>query len=153
MLYVIWIHILAMFGVTGLEVGPDIIMWWVARTREVTTIRSVFRLARPIGNGISALAGVGAVSGLILVHGLNYQYLAFWLVASYFLYAAGGVRNLLILTPWRAKVLAAARTSPDQTPSPELDRLLRDRKAKHAVWINLVIDAAIIFDMVVKPLS
>jgi hypothetical protein len=34
-----------------------------------------------------------------------------------------------------------------------LDRLLRDRKAKHAVWINLVIDAALIFDMVVRPLS
>jgi uncharacterized membrane protein len=148
-----YIHILAMFGVTGLEVGPDILFWWVGRSRDVRAIRTVFPLARPIGLGITILAVIGLGAGLILVAASGYSYVAPWLIIAYILYTAGAVRNLVIINPWRARVLAATQKSDDARPSEDLLRVLRDPKAAHAVWINLLIDAGIIFDMVLKPFS
>jgi hypothetical protein len=50
-------------------------------------------------------------------------------------------------------VAKAAHASPDDAPSPELQRLLRDKKAKYASWILDLSILVIIYVMVVKPFS
>jgi len=60
---------------------------------------------------------------------------------------------------WRASHLlacveavgAAAEASPDEAPSPELNRALDNPQETFAYWLDYAVVGALIFDMIIKP--
>jgi hypothetical protein len=65
------------------------------------------------------------------------------------MFAIGGA----IQGRWIDRMVAAAASSGDGRPSPELDRVIHDRVATGAMYVSWLLLAGIIFTMVTKPLS
>ena len=125
----------------------------VVRSGDVRTIRIIFSMAKPLGIAVPVLLSIGGVFGLIAAIEIGFGLADPWLIISYVVFAIAMVAGGAVQGPWSEKVAKAANVSPDDAPSPELQRLLRDQKAKYASWILDLLILVIIYVMVVKPFS
>jgi uncharacterized membrane protein len=146
-----FLHIASMFTGVSLVLGMGSVAALVARKGDVRAIRSTFpifiRLARLIGPFFT----LGLLFGLATAWTGGFDLLRPWLLIAYVLFVAATGLGLAIEGPWQQKVLAAAAASPDDEPSSDLLRLVRDPRERFAFWATVVILAAFIFDMVFKP--
>ena len=74
-----------------------------------------------------------------------------WLLIAYVLFAIGMFTGARIHGPYAQAVGAAAEASPDEAPSPELNRALDNPQETFAYWLDYAVVGALIFDMIIKP--
>jgi Predicted integral membrane protein (DUF2269) len=151
----IWkfLHIAAMFLAVSIFVGQGMLSGVVARSGDVRALRRVLaaedRFA-PIGGGIFLL---GIVFGFITAIVGDFDLTQTWLIIGYVLAAVILLNAFLYHVPQARKLEAAAETSPDDQPSPELKALI---EAPSVIWVNAfdgLVWLALIYVMVVKPFS
>jgi uncharacterized membrane protein len=145
------LHIVSMFAGVSLVLGMGSVAGLVARQGDVRAIRSTFpifiRLARLIGPFFI----LGLIFGLATAVTGGFDLLRPWLLIAYVLFVAATGLGIVVEGPWQQKVLAAAAASPEDAPSGELMRIVRDPREGFAFWATVVILAAFIVDMVIKP--
>jgi len=145
-------HILTLLLGVGASLGPEILMYRVARSADVRAIRTCFGLAAPLLKAAPALFMLGLSTGLTTVWAGGFSFTAPWLLISYALFVLMIFFNLRFRAPWVKKVLRLANASAD-TPSEPLLVALRDRRARVHMWSAPFALLAQVVLMVVKPFS
>jgi hypothetical protein len=141
-----WLHIGAMFMATALAVGPFVVLYLVARTGDVPSIRRAFSFSTTIGRIGAAMYGLGILFGIVAALTGAIDLTAKWLLMAYVLVALLGANGLLS-ERWMGRVQTAAEAG----ASDEVDRLARAPSAMTLLTIMVVVTLAIIYVMVVKP--
>jgi hypothetical protein len=149
----VFLHVAAMFTAVAASLGPAYLLQRIAHSADVPTIRRVFALARPLGQAIGPLYGLGTALGIVAIftNGLN-PFEPFLLIA-YVMFVVASVTGFTINGPWQQRVTALAAASPDSAPSPELTAALNDPRIKVIDWFDRLLILAFVFDMIVKPFS
>ena len=147
-------HIAAMFSSFLLLWATDLLFWQAARRGDVPGLRTIGRYgARIVPIGV-VLFFVGIGFGVVNAVVGGWNLLAPWLLITYALVAVMLVMGLFIETPMLDRLAAKANEEADATePSPELRQLMADRRPILYDAISFVIWIAVIYVMVVKPLS
>ena len=146
------VHILAILLGVGASLGPEILMFRIARSADVRAIRTGFGLAAPLLKAAPALFMLGLSTGLATVWSGGFSFSAPWLLISYALFGLMIFLNLRFRGPWVKRVLLLANASPE-APSEPLLAALRDPRARiHMLSAPLALLAQVIL-MVVKPFS
>ncbi len=151
MLILKFLHIAFMFTGVAVGLGGGGVVDLIARSRDVRTIRSAFGVMTRLQPVIPTSFGLGVLFGLATAWTEGLDFLRPWLLIAYVLVIAASILGAGIENPWHKRVLAAAMASPEESPSAELQVVLRDPRERFAFWATFVIIAALIFDMVVKP--
>ena len=149
----VYLHIVTLFAAVGLSLGSEIILHRVAGTRDVRSIRTVFGPARPLEAAIPALFVLGGLLGVVAALVRRYGLFESWLVQSYVIFGIAFIIGGAVQGRWIGKVREAAESSPDEAPTPELERLLNDPKAKIAFWVLYLAIIAAVYVMVIRPFS
>ena len=150
----IWkfLHVISMFAAVSLFVGVSVLFERLLATRDVPAIRRFESVSVPVVRVAIVVVLLGLVFGLITVGDENFSYTATWVVIAYFLFA-----GLFALGPLegrsQTKIYAAAKSSPDDAPSPELEAQITSTGRRVLVMTSMVLYVAIIYDMVMKPFS
>ena len=97
--------------------------------------------------------GIGMLFGFVAAIIAQFNLLAPWLIITYVLVIASLYISSGIVGRWAANVGRAAAANQDDTPSPELQQLINDRRVTQATYANIVLIALIVLVMVIKPLS
>jgi hypothetical protein len=135
-----------MFMATALAVGPFVVLYLVARSGDLGSIRRAFSFSTTIGRVGGAMYGLGILSGIAAALTGAIDLTAKWLLTAYVLVALLGVNGLLA-ERWMGRVHAAAEAG----GSHEVERLVRARSAVALLTVMVVVTLAIIFVMVAKP--
>jgi hypothetical protein len=144
-------HVVTIMAAIALAEGPILPLALVLRRRDVPGIRHAIetsrlgeRYANPLVLAAIAFGIAAALAGQI-------DLTASWLIAAYLLLvlavvigAAGGFRH-------EERLEAAAAASPDDTPSAELEALIRHPWTRLLTYFPPVIMATVVLLMVVKP--
>lgn len=146
-----FLHIVAMFAAVTVGIGSEIVLHQIARTRNVPAIRAVFTRAAWLERISIALFGFGVAFGLIAAWLGIFNLLASWLLTAYALVVIIGLNGSFILGVWVKNIEKATEASPDAAPSPELTRLLADKRALYALIVDILLFVAVIYVMVTKP--
>jgi hypothetical protein len=146
-------HIAAMFAAISIFVGQGLLEGAVARSGDVRALRRVLaaedRFA-PIGGGIFLLGIVlGVVTALVGSLDLTQP----WLLIGYVLSAVILVNAFAYHIPTANKLKALANASPDDAPSGELSAAIQAPIGAVMNAFDSLVWLALIFVMVVKPLS
>ena len=141
-----WLHIGAMFMATALAVGPFVVLYLVARTGDLPSIRRAFSFSTTIGRIGGAMYGLGILFGIVAALTGAIDLTAKWLLTAYVLVVFLGVNGLLA-ERWMGRVHAAAEAE----GSNEVERLVRAPSAVTLLTVMVVVTLAIVFVMVVKP--
>ena len=141
-----WLHIGAMFMATALAVGPFVVLYLVARSGDLPSIRRTFSYSTPIGRVGGAMYGLGVLFGIVAALTGAIDLTARWLLTAYVLVVVLGVNGLLA-ERWMGRVHAAAEAG----GSDDVRRLVQSPSAVTFLTIMVVVTSAIIFVMVVKP--
>ena len=141
-----WLHIRAMFMATALAVGPFVVLYLVARTGELPSIRRAFSFSTTIGRTGGAMYGLGILFGVLAALTGAIDLTAKWLLTAYVLVVLLGLNGLLA-ERWMQRVHAAAEAG----GADGVDRLARAPSAATLLSVMVVVTLAIIFVMVVKP--
>ena len=141
-----WLHIGAMFMATALAVGPFVVLYLVARSGDLPSIRRAFSFSTTIGRIGGAMYGLGILFGVVAALTGAIDLTATWLLTAYVLVVLLAVNGLLA-ERWMQRVHAAAEAG----GSDDVDQLVRAPSAITLLTIMVVVTSAIIFVMVVKP--
>ena len=141
-----WLHIGSMFMATALAVGPFVVLYLVARSGDLPSIRRAFSFSTTIGRIGGAMYGLGILFGIVAALTGAIDVTATWLLTAYVLVVLLGVNGLLA-ERWMGRVHTAA----EEGGSDEVDRLARAPSAMTLLTIMVVVTLAIIYVMVVKP--
>ncbi len=128
MLAWVFLHLIFLFAAVAVATGTEIIMQRVVRSGDVRVIRTIFSMAKPLGIAVPVLFSIGGIFGIIAAIEIGFGLADPWLIISYVLFAIAMVVGGAVQGPWSEKVAKAAQVSPDDSPSPELQRLLRGKK-------------------------
>jgi uncharacterized membrane protein len=145
------LHVGAILLGVGLSLGTEILLYRIARSKEVATIRAGFSLAAPLLQAAPAMYLLGLVMGLLTVWAGGWSFVAPWLVISYAIFLLMIFLNLRFRGPWVRRVLTAARESADQQASAALRATLTDPRGEIHMWAAPVATLAQVFLMIVKP--
>ena len=148
-----FLHIAAMFFAVALSVSGEIVMRRVAVTHDVRAIRTTVSRVRPLGNVATALFLAGVAFGIIAALTGQIDLLAPWLILAYVFFIGATLIGVLIIDPWTARLGGAAEASPEGEASDALRTVIGDPVARAASWGLMAVVAALVFIMVVKPLS
>lgn len=145
-----FLHIAMMFAAVASAVIPEVVLHLVANTRDPRAIASLAHVAERIGKFIPVFFIGGAIFGLLAAWAGQMDFTAPWLIATYVLFVTAMVTGILFSDPWVARLRTAAVASQDG-PSPELEAVINEPRAKLAsAWLMLTI-VVIISLMVFKP--
>lgn len=151
----IWkaLHVLSMFTMVAIFIGAEIFYAAAILRRDVRALAFIQSTLERWYLGFLALGGLlaGIVFGLLAAASGGFDFVAGWLVAAYVLVAAFFV-NAALIGERVVRVGKAAIEAEAGTRSP--DEVFRDTPANRGVilvLVNVVIFAAIIADMVLKP--
>ena len=148
----VFLHVITMFSAVALSGGSEIFLMQIARTRNAPAIRTAFEVHSRMVKLIPAVFMVGLVFGLIAIFVNQFNPFAPWLLLAYPLFVAGILTGVVGIGPWADRVREAAATSGDET-SPELEAAIANPRGRYAQIGFWLVVAAIVFVMVVKPLS
>ena len=95
---------------------------------------------------------LGLAFGLIAIFVNGFNPFAPWLLLAYPLFVAGILIGNFGVGPWAERVIAAATASGDSS-SPELDAAVSSPLGRNSLLLFWAVVAAIVFVMVMKPLS
>lgn len=131
---------------TALAVGPFVVLYLVARSGDLPSIRRAFSFSTTIGRIGGAMYGLGILFGVVAALTGAIDLTATWLLTAYALVVLLGLNGLLA-ERWMGRVHAAAEAG----GSDEVELLTRAPSAMTLLTIMVVVTLAIIFVMVVKP--
>jgi len=149
------LHILLMFTAVTLLVGEELFIALAIWRRDVTGLATIHRLS---GRRILTYAGAGiflagVVFGLLTVATGGLDFLAGWLIAAYVQVLAILLLNgsPLVQKGLMSLVEEAVEAEAGQRPVGEVVRHMASSPGAIVVAANVVLIAAIILDMVLKP--
>lgn len=151
MRFFVFLHVASMVSAVAVAYGPALLMRRAAQSRHVPTIRGVFGMARSTGRFIPILFVIGLAFGLLSIFLNGFDPFRPWLLFAYVLFTIGMVDGIRVHGPYAAAVADAADKSPDATISPELRSALDSPAESIVYWVDFVVVALILFDMIVKP--
>jgi uncharacterized membrane protein len=146
------LHILSMFGAVTLLLGEALAYGVAIRRRDIGALAGIRRVTgrRPILGAALLLAGV--VFGLMTAWTGTFDLLDGWLIAAYVLVVAMFAFNAL---PWVQQLPrlgdAAVEVEAGTRDAEQLTAEMESSRAGILVAANVVLFAAIILDMVLKP--
>ncbi len=149
----VFLHIFIIVAAVVAAFGTQIFLERAAHTKDVQTIRSVFRIAKPMGMLIPVLFVIGGVLGVVAFLDRGVDWNEPWLIQSYVLFAVAFILGGAVEGRWQTKVTAAVEEAPDGPVSEELQALLDDRVNMIATWIGRIVVVAIFYVMTMKPFS
>lgn len=147
----IFIHILAMFTAVAFAQGPLIVLMAAVARRDVPAIRGQLTAQMPLVRWIGPLFGLGILLGLLAVFTNGFNPLRPWLLIAYVLTIIAAVLPQFSSAAYGKRLGMALANSPGDTPSAELAAVMDDSGAKLLIWIDFLVIAALIADMVIKP--
>ncbi|MEX0625262.1 MAG: hypothetical protein WD402_01820 [Chloroflexota bacterium] len=148
-----FLHIASMFFAVALAVSGEIVLRRVAVTHDVGAIRVTVSRVRPLGNVSTILFLAGVAFGIVAALTGHLDLLAPWLILAYVAFVGAMLVGILITDPWVGRLAAAAANSPDNAASEGLRTVIGDPIARAGTWTLMVLIAALVFIMVVKPLA
>lgn len=148
----VFFHVMTMFSAVALAGGGEILLLRIARSRDVPAIRSAFDAHRRLGALVPGLFLLGFAFGVVAIFVDGFDPLQGWLLLAYPTFVAGMAVGAAVIGPWVKRVAIAAAASGDAI-STELDAALADPRGRWGQLGFWAITVAIVFIMVVKPLS
>ena len=148
-----FLHILTMFSAVAAAVIPEVVYQSFARRRNLAALRAMAPAVEVAGKLIPPLFILGLAFGLVAAFTGSLNFLAPWLIAAYVVFLIAMVTGAAFSGPWTQRVARAASASDGVTPSADLEAALADPRGLIASTILMASIVAIIFLMVVKPLS
>ena len=145
-----FLHIALMFTAVAGTVIPEVVLHFVANTRDTRAIVTFAHIAERIGKVVPVLFLSGAVFGLLAAWVRSINFLAPWLIATYILFVTAIVVGTLFTDPWVARLRTAAVASGD-APSAELNAVIDETRPKAASAFLMLITVVLIALMVFKP--
>ena len=149
----IYIHILAMFLAVAFAQGPLLVLMAAVSRRDIPAIRGQLTAQMPLVRWIGPLFGLGILLGLVAVFTNGFDPLRPWLLIAYVLTVIAAVLPQFSSAAYGKRLGMALANSPGDTPSAELAAVLDDVGAKALIWVDMLVIAALIADMVLKPFS
>ena len=149
-------HIALIVAAAVLVWATDLLFYQAARRGDVRGLVTIARYGRtliPIGV-VVFFAGLGVGFLNAIVGGFNL--LAPWLLLAYGLVVAMMILGALVETPILERMAKRAEEEADAgaaEPSPELRAMLSDRRPLVLLAISALLWIAVIYVMVVKPLT
>lgn len=144
-------HIALIFSGIALIYGTEILLHRIARSGDTGTVRTAFRIARPVAMAGPAVFWVGIGFGVAAAVVNGYDLFAPWLLATYGLVAALLVAGVTITVPWMGRVTSLSAAAPDGPAPTELRTALHDPVVMLVMYASIVVDVAIVALMVFKP--
>ena len=141
-----FIHVGSMFLATALAIGPAVLLYLIARTGNVDTIRRTFAHTTLVFRVAAAFYGLGLVFGFVTALNGSISITAPWLIAAYLLILVLIAFNFTF-ERWTHRVEAAVSQEADADPS----EVLRSRTPSFALAGMVSATLLIVFVMVVKP--
>jgi hypothetical protein len=148
----VFLHVLTMFAAVAVSGGVELFLLQIAGTRNAAVIRTTFEVHQRLVRMVPLTFMLGLVFGVIAIFLNDFNPFAPWLLFAYPLFVSGILTGALGIGPWADAVIRAAATS-GEAASPELEAAIADRRGRLAQVGFWVVVAAIVFVMVVKPLS
>ena len=148
-----YLHIVAMFFAVALALSSELVVRRVATSGDVRAIRATVPRVRPLGNIATGLFLLGVVFGIVAALTGQIDLLAPWLILAYVLFISATLLGILVMDPWSARLEAAAVASQDDAASDALRSVITEPAARAGSWALMVIVAALVFVMVVKPFA
>lgn len=146
-----FLHILSMFTGVGAATGTLLLVRRVARTNNVTAIKTLLGAGRTIFAATPILYGIGAIFGLLTAATSSFNFFRPWLLIAYAIFLTLLIVGVRITAPWAMRVGKAAAMNQGDAPSAELQAATADKSVDTAFWITIGLLVVIIFDMVLKP--
>ena len=143
-----FLHVGSMFLATALAVGPSVLLYLIARTGDVDSIRRAFGHTTSVFRIGGAFYGLGLLFGFLAALNGQIDLTARWLVAAYVLVGVLIVFNLGF-ERWTRRIERAVEGG--STPSPDLAATIASRSPVYALAGMIVLTLSIVFVMVVKP--
>lgn len=142
-----FLHVGSMFLATAFAVGPAVLLYLIARTGSVETIRRAFGHATSIFRVGAAFYGLGMLFGFAAALNGQLDLAARWLIAAYVLVLVLIGFNLGF-ERWTRRVERAAEVGVAAT---DLTAAVRSRTPMYALGGMVTLTLLIVFVMVVKP--
>lgn len=152
-LLLLWLHILSMFSAVTLTMGSSALLLLAERSGQTAVVRGVGFAGRMNGAIGSLLFFLGGFFGLLTAINFGFNLLAPWLLIAYALFIVAMVLGFGIHRPFGIRLGNVLATAQDGPISGAVAEVLANPLERVAVIVDVVVIAAIIFDMVVKPFS
>jgi hypothetical protein len=149
----LWLHITVMFAAIAISFGPAFLVELAYRSGRIAPLRGLALAAVPVGPLIPILYVLGGLLGLLTAFNFGYNLLAPWLVIAYLLFASAMITGISFNRTFAPRLLAATADTPDGPLTPPVTALFTDTRYRLVTTLDYVVVVAILFDMVVKPLS
>ena len=143
-----FLHVGSMFLATALAVGPSVLLYLIARSGNVDSIRWSFCHATSVFRIGGALYGLGLLFGFLAALNGPLELTAGWLIAAYVLVGLLIVFNLGF-ERWTKRVERAVRDR--STAAAEMTEAVKARAPIYALAGMILLTISIVFVMVVKP--
>jgi hypothetical protein len=147
----VFLHVLSMITAVAVSYTPAFLGHRAVATRHVPTIRAVFSTVNVLGPFIPIFFFTGLGFALIAIFTGGLNPLRPWLLIAYVLFAIGIFDGVRFHGPYAQAVGVAAEASPDNAPSPELNRAMDNPAETFTYWLDYAVIIGLIFDMIIKP--
>lgn len=148
-----YLHVVSMFFAVAMAVSTELVIRRVAASRDAGAIRTVVPRIRPLGNVATIFFLAGVTFGIVAALTGQMNLLAPWLLLSYTAFVGATLIGVLVTDPWAARLEAAAIATADGGSSDALGAVIGDPVARAGTWALMLLIAALVFLMVVKPLA
>lgn len=146
-----FLHIVSMFGAVTLIVGSILFLDIVGRNRDVAAYRRLDAVVQRTDMVALGLFLAGLVFGFLTALTGGFDLAASWLVLAYILVGALFAEGFLVTIPWYSRIRDAANDPDETRAAANVERLLRSPRHLVLVTVIVLLWAAVIFVMVVKP--
>lgn len=148
-----YLHIVAMFFAVALAVSTEIVLRRVASSGDAAAIRTVLPRVRPLGNVATILFVAGVAFGIVAALTGQINLLAPWLLLAYAAFVGATLIGIFVTDPWAARLEAAAVATAEGGSPVALQTVIGDPVARAGTWALMLLIAALVFLMVVKPFA
>jgi hypothetical protein len=148
----VFLHVTTMILAVASSGGAEILVHRVAATRDLPGVRTVLATYGVIARFIPIIFLIGFAFGVVAIFVEGFDPFQGWLLLAYALFAAGIAVGSVVNGGWASRLAAAsAQASTDQDPA--FRAALDDRSGMMGLLVFWLIIVAIVFVMIVKPLS
>jgi hypothetical protein len=148
----VFLHVLSMIVAVGISGGAEILVHRVAATGELAAVRNVLATYGKIANFIAPTFVLGAIFGAIAIFTEGFDPFQPWLVTAYVLFVAGVLVGNFMNGGWASR-LAATSSVATIDEDPAYRAALADPIGRRGLVLFWILIAALVFVMIVKPLS
>lgn len=146
-----YLHILTMFVAVTLMFGGEVLFHLLRRTDDLRALRRFLAVVDPVFRLGVALLTLGVVFGLLAAVTIGFDLTARWLLLAYVLIVAIYALGFGVGVPYFGRVRRVLAN--DEATAEERRRVLEDRRGIWDLALATLLYVAIIYVMVMKPLS